>query len=168
MKSLSLAILLLCASTSYASSWLPHNITLEQFKETDIYVTGKSIHGSSHRDNLNEENWGLGLGASTGYQNDHNQKVYALYFRDSFKEPQTMVGYANMKNVYGNRTVSVGYAAGLMHKPSQLSMIVPYVMPLVQLEYHKTSLMITGLPKLPKVQDRQLGDILFFFVQRSF
>lgn len=169
MKKFFLAFLATGALCAHANPWNPIDTPLHDYTNLDLYITGKSIHGSSHphRERLNEENYGIGIGASTEVQDGHSSQYYLLHFQDSFKKGQTMAGFSHLMDI-GTSYVQLGYTMGVMHKPSKLDSPVPYIMPLLQVGTEKSHLLITGLPKMPKVHNTQLGDIVFIFARQTF
>lgn len=169
MKNILCIIAALITGSAQANPWNPLDTPLSEYQQKDLYLTGKSIHGSSHphRERLNEDNYGVGVGVSTAPQDGHSSQYYLLHFQDSFKKGQTMAGFSHLMDI-STPYAQLGYTIGIMHKPSKLDTPTPYLMPLLQIGTEQTHVLITGLPKMPKVQNTQVGDILFIFARQTF
>lgn len=141
----------------------------------DIYLTGYDRHGrgtyTKERINeLNEKAWGGGFGRTVNDDRGNSHNVYVLAFRDSHFKPEYLGGYAWQARwaLSENWRAGLGVTAfvTLRSDYAHYAIPVPAILPLASLQYRKTSLMASYVPRLSTKGGN--GDVLFIFGKYSF
>lgn len=141
----------------------------------DIYLTGYDHHGrgtyTKERINeLNEKAWGGGFGRTVNDDRGNSHNVYVLAFRDSHFKPEYLGGYAWQARwaLSENWRAGLGVTAfvTLRSDYAHYAIPVPAILPLASLQYRKTSLMASYVPRLSTKGGN--GDVLFIFGKYSF
>ena len=120
-------------------------------------------YDDEHIDKYNEEPWGAGFGL-TRYDDLDWHGLYAIAFKDSNDHPQTMFGYAYLKNhaIQDNRDFlfGYGYTLGLTQREEYSFIPVPLPLPMIGLTYKKASLNATYVPGV-----KNDGNVLFTWLR---
>lgn len=115
-------------------------------------------------DEYNEMPWGIGYGNSRYDQDGDWHAVYAMVFKDSNYHPQTIFGYAFIKNWEINDNpdfrIGAGFTLSLTQREDYAYIPVPLPLPMAAIEYKKFAVQAAYVPGV-----KNNGNVLFTWLK---
>jgi hypothetical protein len=135
-----LALVVFALLTRDGSCWEYEPIKDPFQDRFSLHLNGYSIHFSTNKDRLTEDNWGVGFGYDLGRISSESilleQAVLSFnseFYRDSFSNFGYAAGVTLQKRIFEFLDFGVGF--GLVHEDhiedNHGSIIIPYVLPYV-------------------------------------
>lgn len=124
-------------------------------------------YDKKHLDKYNEEAWGLGFGMTRYDSDDDWHALYAMAFKDSNFEVQTIFGYAYQKRWYFDCDhkwfAGAGFTLALTQREEYSYIPVPLPLPMLSAGHRNFSINMGYVPGI-----KNDGNVAFFFANAEF
>ena len=170
MKNFFLLLLLAFLYTSVrASTWTEHLNSLWKSKDYDLMVPVNVWHNRltykrKKIKEFNERPWGIGFGKRYYDEDKDLHALTGMFFLDSHKDPEPLVGYQFQKKWYYDKeqdfSLGLGYSVGITARSDYHWVPFPYVAPIFSMKYKRLSVENTYIPG-----GKGYGNVLFTWLR---